>query len=104
MTATKPRWRLCQKRPSVGFDHYHPWGDWESVVRTWWREGQPSCAVHFYVQASVRGKVHDYPVDPDLMQSESLRMGLTTVVMREMLVASSLAKRAPERPAMGPTR
>lgn len=60
------KWRMCQKRPEVGFDLQWHWGPWGDLRKNW------SASKHLpnlYLQRARNGLVEDFEIDHVEMDS-----------------------------------
>lgn len=70
--------RLCRKRPELGFDMHWHWGEWDETVKFWWRARNEPGSDLLYVQRSAKGSgiVESEALDLALMSREAARLHL----------------------------
>lgn len=59
------KWRLCQRRPEVGFDLQWHWGSWEDLLKSWPVSKE---APGLYIQRWERGSVAHFEIDRPAME------------------------------------
>ena len=63
-------WRLCMRRPEVGFDMHWGWGPWSDLVRDWSFARSREGADRLYIQRWSDNASADFELDIPFLEEE----------------------------------